>query len=94
MLNKITPFRYIYAVAVIFTLINALFFIGSGVARSIKGYKGFFRSDFLITEGHHPGLHLLEAFLRQDKEVAPRFENVLKHFRKALMDLGANIKGY
>lgn len=61
MLHKITPFRYIYAVAVIFTLINAIFFIGSGVARSIKGYKGFFRSDFLITEGHHPGLHLLEA---------------------------------
>ncbi|MGB5607813.1 MAG: YqhA family protein [Eudoraea sp.] len=61
MLNKITPFRYIYALAVIFTLINAIFFIGSGVAKSIRGYKGFFRSDFLITEGHHPGLHLLET---------------------------------
>lgn len=61
MLHKITPFRYVYAIAVIFTLINAIFFIGAGVAKSIKGYKGFFKSDFMITEDHHPGMYLLEA---------------------------------
>jgi uncharacterized membrane protein YqhA len=61
MLHKITPFRYVYIVAVIFTLINSVFFIGSGIARSIEGYKAFLEKDFLITTGHHPGVHLLEA---------------------------------
>lgn len=61
MLHKITPFKYVYIVAVIITLINSVFFIGAGIVRSIKGYRAFFKKDFFISEGHHPGLYLLEA---------------------------------
>jgi uncharacterized membrane protein YqhA len=61
MLNKITPFRYVYIMAVIFTLINFVFFIGSGITRSIESYKAFLEKDFLIAAGHHPGIQLPEA---------------------------------
>ena len=61
MLHKITPFRYVYIIAVIFTLINSLCFIAMGVSRSIKGYRAYFNADFLNVKQHHPGIYLFEA---------------------------------
>ena len=54
-------FRFVYIVAVVFTLVNAFFFILSGVVRSIHGYMEFMRIGFLPSEEAHPGLYLLES---------------------------------
>ena len=61
MMQKLIQFRFVYIVAVVFTLVNAVFFILSGIARSIYGYLEFMRVGFLSSEETHPGLHLLES---------------------------------
>jgi uncharacterized membrane protein YqhA len=60
-MQKIIQFRYVLLIAVVVTLVNALFFILSGVAHSIHGYVEFAKIGFLPSEGVHPGLYLLEG---------------------------------
>lgn len=61
MIHKIRPFRYIYLIAVIVTLVNSIFFLLTGVALSIEGYQMFIEVKFVKLEGTYPGLLLLES---------------------------------
>ena len=61
MMQKLLYFRFVYIAAVVFTLLNALFFILLGIARSIHGYMECMRIGFLTSEETHPGLYLLES---------------------------------
>jgi uncharacterized membrane protein YqhA len=51
-MKQLIHFRYLFAIAVVFMLVNSFFFILSGVALSIHGYI-----EFAI----RPGLYLLES---------------------------------
>lgn len=65
MVDKILHVRYMYLVAVIFTLINSLFFMIAGVVNCIEGYRLYFNT----WRGQHEGsaaivlLEGLDAFL-------------------------------
>jgi len=59
MLNKILRIRYVFIIAVFFTILNSLFFLVAGAVKSVKGYKIFLEDGFSV-EGH-PGLYLLEG---------------------------------
>ncbi len=61
MLHKLTPFRYIYIVAVIVSLINSIFFLITGLMLSFKGYKKFISVDFSDLHEYRPGILLFEA---------------------------------
>ncbi|WP_276389322.1 YqhA family protein [Eudoraea chungangensis] len=61
MIHKVTPFRYIYLIAVIVTLVNSIFFLITGVALSIESYKRFIKVEFVDLEESYPGLYMLEA---------------------------------
>ncbi len=61
MLKKVLAIRYALIIVVFFLLVNALAFIGAGVAHCIHGYSAFFSSGFLPNKELRPGLHLLEA---------------------------------
>jgi len=59
MIKKILRFRYVFLIAVFFTLLNSLFFLVSGVINSLHGYKIFLQQG--IKGEEHPGLYLLEG---------------------------------
>lgn len=42
-MKKLLRIRYVYVVAVLFTLLNSLFFLTSGVLESVHGFQIFFR---------------------------------------------------
>ena len=59
MFNKILRVRYVFLIAVIFTLLNSLFFLVVGVIESIHGYMLFYEHGL---EGEHrPGVYLLKG---------------------------------
>ena len=59
MFNKILLVRYIFLVAVFFTLLNSFFFLIGGVIESIHGYRLFFEHGL---EGENrPGAYLLKG---------------------------------
>jgi uncharacterized membrane protein YqhA len=60
-MKQLIHFRYLFAIAVVFMLVNSFFFILSGVALSIHGYIEFARIGFLPNEEIRPGLYLLES---------------------------------
>lgn len=57
MINKILRFRYVYLIAVVFTLFNSLFFLIAGVLESLHGYKIFF--EYGLKGEERPGAYLL-----------------------------------
>ena len=61
MIEKILHIRYIFVIAVIFLLLNAVVFTFVGVSHCIHGYIGYFKIGFSPQENLRPGLHLMEA---------------------------------
>jgi len=64
MINKILRFRYVFLIAVVFTLLNSLFFLCVGVMESVHGYAIFLEHG--INGEERPGvflLHGLDLFL-------------------------------
>jgi len=59
MLNKLLKIRYIFIVAVVFTLLNSLFFLVGGVLESLKGYQLFLQHG--MNKEYRPGAYLLEG---------------------------------
>lgn len=55
--------RYVYVIAVIFTLLNSVFFLISGVIESIHGFEIFFRK-LLSGEKIQIGIYFMEALDR------------------------------
>ncbi len=60
MLQKLLKIRYVYLLAVFFTLMNSVAFLISGVGHCIRGYVAFFTQIVNGTEGR-PGVELLEG---------------------------------
>lgn len=59
MFNKILRVRYIFLIAVFFTLLSSFVFLIGGVIESIHGYRLFFAHGL---EGEHrPGVYLLKG---------------------------------
>ncbi|MEX0635293.1 MAG: YqhA family protein [Ferruginibacter sp.] len=61
MIKKILGIRYIFIIAVIFLLLNAIVFTFVGVRHCIHGYIGYVEIGFSPEENLRPGMHLLEA---------------------------------
>ena len=61
MIEKILRIRYVFIIAVIFLLLNALVFIVAGVNQCIHGYIAFFNAGFIPGENSRPGIRLVEA---------------------------------
>jgi uncharacterized membrane protein YqhA len=59
MLRNILRFRYVFLIAVFFTIINSVFFLIAGAVKCIHGYKLFLEDGFSVKE--RPGLYLLEG---------------------------------
>jgi len=57
MLNKILRIRYVYLIAVFFTLLNSLYFLLAGVLESLHGYKIFLQ--YGLEGKERPGVYLL-----------------------------------
>lgn len=57
MINKILWFRYVFLIAVFFTLLNSLFFLAAGVLESVQGYKIFLQHGLKGEE--RPGVYFL-----------------------------------
>lgn len=57
MLNKILRIRYVYLIAVFFTLLNSLYFLFAGVLESLHGYKIFLQ--YGLEGKERPGVYLL-----------------------------------
>jgi uncharacterized membrane protein YqhA len=62
-MEKLLRIRYVYIIAVIFTLLNSLFFLLSGVIESIHGFKIFFRK-LATGEPILIGIYFMESFDR------------------------------
>jgi len=60
MLDRLLRVRYVYLVAVAFTLVNSVVFLLRGAVRSVKGYGEFLRS-WRGEDVGRPGLELLES---------------------------------
>ena len=60
MFQKLLRIRYIYIIAVVFTLINSVVFMITGIFRSIEGYIMFYEQIAHHKEGR-PGVMLLEG---------------------------------
>ncbi len=59
MIQKLLKIRYIFLVAVFFTLLNSLVFLAAGVYESIKGYSLFIKHG--VSEEIRPGLYVLQG---------------------------------
>ena len=59
MINKILRFRYVFLIAVVFTLLNSLFFLCAGVIESVHGYKLFLEHG--LNGEERPGVFLLQG---------------------------------
>ncbi len=60
MLNQLLRLRFLYLIAVLFTLLNSLFFLVAGVLRSLEGYRAYFQLWAGRPEGN-PALEVLEG---------------------------------
>ena len=59
MINKILRFRYVFLIAVVFTLLNSIFFLCAGVIESVHGYKLFLEHG--LNGEERPGVFLLQG---------------------------------
>ena len=62
-MEKLLRIRYVYVIAVIFTLLNSFFFLISGVLESIHGFQIFFRK-LQTGEKILPGIYFMESLDR------------------------------
>src|SRR5262245_36358014 len=60
MLTRLLALRYLYLIAVVFTLINSILFLLAGVRQSLAGYAGIYR-HVVIKEVANAKLPLLES---------------------------------
>jgi uncharacterized membrane protein YqhA len=65
MLQRLLGFRYVYVIAVVFTLINSVVFLLAGVRQSFEGWIGIYRhlTGEAITTPKLPLLESLDSFL-------------------------------
>jgi uncharacterized membrane protein YqhA len=61
MIKFLLKFRYFFIVAVVFLMLNSIFFLIAGVKKCITGYIEFVRVGFSISEANRPGVKLLEG---------------------------------
>ncbi len=61
MIHKLLRIKFVISIAVFFTSLSSLFFIASGVVRSVEGYLGYFQTAFNVHNEVKPGLSLLEG---------------------------------
>lgn len=59
MFNKILRIRYVFLIAVVFTLLNSFFFLIGGVLESIHGYMLFYQHG--LDGESRPGTYLLKG---------------------------------
>ncbi len=61
MFNKLLKIRNLFIVAVIFILLNSMYFLTQGVLHSIHGYRDAFSHGFTADSTVRPGMSMLEA---------------------------------
>jgi uncharacterized membrane protein YqhA len=61
MFEKLLNIRYLFGIAVVFMLINSMFFLVSGAVHCIHGYAVYVENGLLPNQESRPGLHLVEG---------------------------------
>jgi len=61
MIQKLIQIRYLYIIAVVFILLNSIYFLAQGVVKSIHGYALAIEHGVIPSPEIKPGMSLLEG---------------------------------